>query len=473
MTCEARSTHDARDERETSSRDTRAGQQGYARRHAGRSTCKEQAFVWPNGREDDDDDYDHPGRGRHASLGFSFFSLNDDEPVRRERTRSPRRRDGAFWRRRRPIDDDHAAYRTGGDSHHDDEDQPPVQSMLNDDDLRNKSVQDLQNLFAAHAYALKTTFAFLFNNKVSHIDASNPNMHMQMHVDNAQEYMEKACRFAARLGLDGDAAWSAAPASECEVEVSTARVFDRIKSSLQAPSVQDVEAALDALQFAGPPIQVTAAEFCSVPLQTASGAPEHAALGRAIQAAGPETGLMEGADGSCSKDTTADHDDTGPARTQAGPHAAKLVEGPDHHADTQEANDDIYDGIDTLFSTPPPPIVDQPPARRPRQRRIFDMTAVRRSARLAKKPTIPTVEKAQRNLCRKLRLTDDELVPLETVLAEFIGMFTGPLPEHIIAALTTIFGLEDEGADMLNAALLEHAGEGVEDLLLEDGPMVV
>ncbi|CAN6180490.1 unnamed protein product [Urochloa humidicola] len=128
-----------------------------------------------------------------------------------------------------------------------------------------------------------------------------------------------------------------------------------------------------------------------------------------------------------------------------------------------------YDGIDALFRSPPPPLVAQMPARRPRQRRTFDMKAVRRSARLAKKPTLPAVEKAQRNLCRKLGLADDELQPLETALAEFIGMFTGPLPEHIIAALTAIFGLEDDGAEMLNEALLEHAGEGVEELLGEDG----
>ncbi|CAO2038136.1 unnamed protein product [Urochloa humidicola] len=136
-----------------------------------------------------------------------------------------------------------------------------------------------------------------------------------------------------------------------------------------------------------------------------------------------------------------------------------------------EAEDDINAGVDALFCTHAAPIVVQPPVRHPRQRRAFDMTALRRSARLAKKPAMPAAERAQRNLWRKLGLADDELAPVEAVLAEFIGMFTRPLPEHIIAAMTTIFGLDDDGADMLNEALLEHAAEGVDDLLGEEGPV--
>jgi hypothetical protein len=43
-------------------------------------------------------------------------------------------------------------------------------------------------------------------------------------------------------------------------------------------------------------------------------------------------------------------------------------------------------------------------------------------------------------------------------------MFQGPLPGAIVAALTAIFGLDDEGADILDNALLQHAGEAVADL---------
>ncbi|CAN6336086.1 unnamed protein product [Urochloa humidicola] len=85
-------------------------------------------------------------------------------------------------------------------------------------------------------------------------------------------------------------------------------------------------------------------------------------------------------------------------------------------------------------------------------------------------PPLPMAVRAQRNLIRKLGLAEEELAPMEAVLKEFIAMFVGPLPEHIIAAMTTIFELDDEGADLLNEALLEHAGQGIHDLQDASGP---
>jgi hypothetical protein len=81
---------------------------------------------------------------------------------------------------------------------------------------------------------------------------------------------------------------------------------------------------------------------------------------------------------------------------------------------------------------------------------------------------MPVVERAQRNLCRKLGLEDAEIAPVEQVLKEFIGMFAGPVPENIIAAMTAIFDLDDEGEDLLNEALLQHAGEAFGDMELGD-----
>ncbi|CAO2039038.1 unnamed protein product [Urochloa humidicola] len=124
---------------------------------------------------------------------------------------------------------------------------------------------------------------------------------------------------------------------------------------------------------------------------------------------------------------------------------------------------------DALFCTPEPAIINQLPTRCPRQCRTFNMTAVRHSPRLAKKRNMPVAEQAQRNLWRKFGIQDDELAPVEEVLRDFIGMFTGPLPEHVIAAMTTPFDLDDEGADALNDALIKHAGEGLDDMLLGDG----
>ena len=120
--------------------------------------------------------------------------------------------------------------------------------------------------------------------------------------------------------------------------------------------------------------------------------------------------------------------------------------------------------IDDLFTTPAPSLVPQQQQRRPRQRRTFDMTAVRRSARLAKRPVLPAVERAQRNLCRKLGISDDEMKPIEEILQDFISTFSGPLPDHIMAAMTALFNLEDDDDDLVHDALLHHAGEDAADL---------
>ncbi|CAO2144082.1 unnamed protein product [Urochloa humidicola] len=95
------------------------------------------------------------------------------------------------------------------------------------------------------------------------------------------------------------------------------------------------------------------------------------------------------------------------------------------------------------------------------------MSAVRRSARLANKPARPPVQRAQRNLCRKLGIPADELRSIDEVLQDFISMFTGPLPESIMTAMTAIFDLDDEDADEVNDAMLRHAGEAADDLQAE------
>jgi hypothetical protein len=43
-------------------------------------------------------------------------------------------------------------------------------------------------------------------------------------------------------------------------------------------------------------------------------------------------------------------------------------------------------------------------------------------------------------------------------------MFTGPLPPHIVEALTAIFNLDDDDTDVLDDALLQHAGTALAEL---------
>ena len=77
---------------------------------------------------------------------------------------------------------------------------------------------------------------------------------------------------------------------------------------------------------------------------------------------------------------------------------------------------------------------------------------------------MPAVQRAQRNLISKLGLSEDELRPIEELLQDFISMFSGPLPEQIVAGMTAIFDLDDDEAENVNDALLQHAGVTIEDL---------
>jgi hypothetical protein len=43
-------------------------------------------------------------------------------------------------------------------------------------------------------------------------------------------------------------------------------------------------------------------------------------------------------------------------------------------------------------------------------------------------------------------------------------MFQGPLSGPVVVALTAIFDLDDDGANLLDDTLLQHTGEAVADL---------
>ncbi|CAO1940829.1 unnamed protein product [Urochloa humidicola] len=138
----------------------------------------------------------------------------------------------------------------------------------------------------------------------------------------------------------------------------------------------------------------------------------------------------------------------------------------DDHHDVQQPQ------VEGLFTEPEPPVLSHPPQRRQQNRRTFDMTAVRRSARLARKPQIPSLQKAQRNLCHKLGVSAEEFDTIEQVLQQYVDGVEGPLPEHVIAALTAFLDLDDTEADLMTEALIEQAGEGLEDLQHVEGAAV-
>lgn len=134
--------------------------------------------------------------------------------------------------------------------------------------------------------------------------------------------------------------------------------------------------------------------------------------------------------------------------------------------------------LDALFASPPQPIIASPPRSPPRSpcarplhmgRRLKIRTRqhsqpTRRSERIAKQPARPTMERCQRVLFKRLGLLNGkEGASIEQVIAEYVAMFDGPLPAHVIAALTTIFGIDDEEQETMDAALISLVGEGIAD----------
>ncbi|CAO1939141.1 unnamed protein product [Urochloa humidicola] len=101
------------------------------------------------------------------------------------------------------------------------------------------------------------------------------------------------------------------------------------------------------------------------------------------------------------------------------------------------------------------------------------MSAVRRSARLAAKPAVPSMQRAQNNLLRKLGLQVEEHTPIEEVLREYVKSIAGPLPDYVIAALATLLDLDDDDKDTMTEALLQHAGAGIAELQDEQEALLV
>nr|TKW17005.1 hypothetical protein SEVIR_5G337100v2 [Setaria viridis] len=472
---------------------------------ADKSTCK-QGFTWPprRGEDDDDDDdvhhdYNHPGHGR--KFGDAYWGCAPSG--RRERTRSPPRRNYA-----------------------------PPQGHHHAREQSNFSPSHLRALFQAQASAL-----------TGNVQVTSPANDFALKDRNrgtdADDFIRKFAAIADRLDSEdnssGEKAWSAT--------IPLPRVFDTLRAALlpapPPPTVAAVEQALDAM-FVGTKQRrsMTArdAVFNEGPLPTGAalqrvallpapsaadveegpgataidraagslvgplspvaalqhtpqlgqrptspglsssrsdgwmlggGSAGHLALPgsppsqtqlghRAFSSPGPHDNLGDTGKGKPAAHTALDGASPSSAHgaSQAGPGSGQTA-----HATCQE----VSQGRPTDLGLTPPgaqrdPPCNEPGTHRQRQRRTFDMKAVRRSARLAKKPTMPATEKAQRNLCKKLGLTSEELTPIDEVLRDFLSMFQGPLPETVVAALTTIFELDDVGADMIEDALLHHAG---------------
>ncbi|CAN6358667.1 unnamed protein product [Urochloa humidicola] len=303
-----------------------------------------------------------------------------------------------------------------------------------------------------------------------------------------------------------------------EDTVPVSRVFSRLSSALHGPSVEDVQQALDAMQLAaaaheGAP---SPAAHLGVPSPTddvtlpADGPPTDSGPfvgpGRDGPTVAADTGPLVSPGDEGSAGLTVQNGDlssgrqvfvaasgtVGPLSQAAltpslagltepgqpigheallGAHAGAAASSYDGVA--AAINGDAPPTIDDLFTTPAPPLVHCPPVRAPRQRCVFDMSAVRRSARLAAKPAVPSMQRAQNNLLRKLGLQVKEHTPIQEVLWEYVKSIAGPLPDYVIAALATLLDLDDDDKDTMTEALLQHAGAGIAELQDEQEALLV
>ncbi|CAN6328178.1 unnamed protein product [Urochloa humidicola] len=388
--------------------------------------------------DEDDDDYPHPGRGGEGHRGLK--QRRGHELVRRERTRSPRRRDVEFrGGRRRAAQEEEAPRRqlsatpTGGAN------LDAFASVLSPTGgAGSKSPAELQALFSVKANALKQGLL--------------QEGFTQQLQQQTEDFFLKANQLAHWLGI-GDvpspaacrnAAWSkgAAPSAtsasmgaqstspqQCEWLIPAHRVFGRIKSATaaSATSLLDVEQALFRMQ-------VTAA----------TGNQENADLGReGLTAAMGRDGLLRqegdstlggpGQDGSLDKRKPA-HGDGCDRMTSDGPQHITPVHGAEGEGvGSDEVEAPPVDGnaapsVYDFFDMPEPPVLPHKPMRTQRKKRTFDMS---------------------------------------TVLKEYVSSIQGPLPDYVIAALSTLLDLDDDGATAMTDALLQYAGDDAADLQAE------
>ncbi|CAN6322168.1 unnamed protein product [Urochloa humidicola] len=66
----------------------------------------------------------------------------------------------------------------------------------------------------------------------------------------------------------------------------------------------------------------------------------------------------------------------------------------------------------------------------------------------------------------------EERKTIEEVLREYVKSIKGPLPDYVIAALSTLLDLDDEDTEQMTEALLQHAGDGVAELQAEQDALL-
>ncbi|KAG2635384.1 hypothetical protein PVAP13_2NG349406 [Panicum virgatum] len=357
-------------------------------------------------RHDEHDDDGNPGAHGSRSRSIRGAGNVGQEPVFRVRDRSPPRRN----------------WGSGHDGRRRDASPPaPIDKLVTIRDLRAENDARLRFLFKAQAASMQDVTNNLIKN------------HSLLCFVTGNEALSSGNAVVAAPGND-EAAGS--PLELAQYDVPVAATFQRLKQYLQAVedgapqaiTMEMVAGALDRMQ--------AAAAQASADLQLAC-----ISVG---QPASPASVVP-------------------PSPTGEG--ERRLADVTHANAD---GNDNDNSGLDVFFTTPPPPAIrPEPEVLRQvqvRRRRTYDMSKVRRSARLAAKPAMPALKKAQINLCHQLGLIADERAPIEKALIDYINMYKGPLPQDVVAALSTFFGIHDEFEIQLDEAMMGLAGVGIDDV---------
>nr|CAB3486185.1 unnamed protein product [Digitaria exilis] len=215
--------HDGRDDTSRS----KAGQS--------RGSCNDRPFSWPTRHDDDDDeDYHHPGQG-DAKFSEGYWGVGE---VRRERTRSPPRRNYGDHKGRH-ID---LGNRTGAGA-------AGVRLDVLMPATQNLSKEQLQALFAVRAHRLKTDLHNKVLSSTPSADPSTVQVNKEAWLEEAEAYVTKATHLATMLGIEaaaaGEQAWSET--------IPVKHAFDRLWTSLRlntenaTPTINGVVVSLGAM----------------------------------------------------------------------------------------------------------------------------------------------------------------------------------------------------------------------------------
>ncbi|KAG2641740.1 hypothetical protein PVAP13_2KG232958 [Panicum virgatum] len=374
-------------------------------------------------RHDEHDDDGNPGAHGSRSRSIRGAGNVGQEPVFRVRDRSPPRRN----------------WGSGHDGRHRDASPPaPIDKLVTIRDLRAENDARLRFLFRAQAASMQDVTNNLVKNH-------SVRLNHDLVIPAMNNYINKALWLADKLGIDD--------------EPIPAPVFVTGNEALSSGNA--VAAAPRNGEAAGSPLEL--AQSTSRWRQPSRGSNSTCRLLKMAAAAQASADLQLAcisAGQPASPASVIPPSPTGEGKRQLADVTHANADGNDND------NDNL--GLDVFFTTPPPPAIRPGPEVlrqvQVRRRRTYDMSKVRRGARLAAKPAMPALKKAQINLCHQLGLIADERAPIEKALIDYINMYKGPLPQDVVAALSTFFGIHDEFAIQLDEAMMGLAGVGIDDV---------